>query len=231
MLKTVEARFKAEQPSAIKIRWDGARGEIDRDIAGDIAKARAVRKLVGDGFLWRSTPTTATRSARRSGSGGCSRSSAIIWFEEPVEYYHPKAMGEVAQRLDITVSAGEQSYTLQSVATLIECGVRMVQPDIVKMGGVTGLMQCAAPLPRPRRRVRAAPDPARDRQRRQPARALDRHAGDQARRARRRLGARRQHLRQRPQARRRMPGRAGGTGAWPRGRRNDAGAPAFDVKG
>ena len=53
-------------------------------------------------------------------------------------------MGEVAQRLDITVSAGEQSYTLQSVAALIESGVRMLQPDIVKMGGVTGLMQCAA---------------------------------------------------------------------------------------
>src|SRR5918994_41174 len=67
-----------------------------------------------------------------------------VWFEEPVEYYHPKAMGEVAQRLDITVSAGEQSYTLQSVAALIDSGVRMVQPDIVKMGGITGLMQCAA---------------------------------------------------------------------------------------
>src|SRR6185369_16706327 len=50
VLRTVEARFKAEQPSAIKIRWDGTRGEIDRDIAGDIAKARAVRKLVGDDF-------------------------------------------------------------------------------------------------------------------------------------------------------------------------------------
>jgi L-alanine-DL-glutamate epimerase-like enolase superfamily enzyme len=30
------------------------------------------------------------------------------------------------------------------VAALIDSGVRMVQPDIVKMGGVTGLMQCAA---------------------------------------------------------------------------------------
>jgi len=50
VVKAVEARLKAEQPSAIKIRWDGARGEIDRDIAGDIAKARAVRRLVGDDF-------------------------------------------------------------------------------------------------------------------------------------------------------------------------------------
>src|SRR5215475_13119704 len=42
------------------------------------------------------------------------------------------------------VSAGEQSYTLHSLAALIDSGVRMVRPDIVKRGGVTGLMQCAA---------------------------------------------------------------------------------------
>jgi hypothetical protein len=65
-------------------------------------------------------------------------------FEEPVQHYHVRAMGEVARALDITVSAGEQTYTLQGVADLIAAGVRMVQPDIVKMGGITGLMQCAA---------------------------------------------------------------------------------------
>ena len=144
VLRTVEARLKAEQPSAIKIRWDGTRGEIDRDIAGDIAKARAVRKLVGDGF------PLAFDANNRYSVGAAIRVGRVLeelgfaWFEEPVESYHVKAMGEVAQRLDITVSAGEQSYTLQSVAALIESGVRMVQPDIVKMGGVTGLMQCAA---------------------------------------------------------------------------------------
>jgi L-alanine-DL-glutamate epimerase-like enolase superfamily enzyme len=53
-------------------------------------------------------------------------------------------MGEVARALDITVSAGEQTYTPAGVADLIEAGVRMVQPDIVKMGGITGLLRCAA---------------------------------------------------------------------------------------
>ena len=66
------------------------------------------------------------------------------WFEEPVQHYHVKAMGEVAQKLDITVSAGEQTYTLSGLADLIAAGVRMVQPDIVKMGGITGLIRCAA---------------------------------------------------------------------------------------
>ena len=42
------------------------------------------------------------------------------------------------------VSAGEQTYTLSGLADVILAGVRMVQPDIVKMGGITGLMRCAA---------------------------------------------------------------------------------------
>src|SRR5437868_1253387 len=66
------------------------------------------------------------------------------WLEEPVQHYHVKAMGELAHRLDITVSAGEQTYTLAGLADLIAAGVRMVQPDIVKMGGITGLMRCVA---------------------------------------------------------------------------------------
>src|SRR5262249_58438430 len=83
-------------------------------------------------------------------TGGAIRVGRVLeelgywWFEEPVQHYHVKAMGEVARKLDITVSAGEQTYTLAGLTDLIAAGVRMVQPDIVKMGGITGMMQCAA---------------------------------------------------------------------------------------
>ena len=50
VVRMVEARWQAETPAAIKIRWDGDRTRQDHDIAGDIAKAKAVRKLVGDDF-------------------------------------------------------------------------------------------------------------------------------------------------------------------------------------
>ena len=144
ILRAVEARWKAEKPAAIKIRWDGDRSRQDFDIPGDIAKAKAVRKLVGDGF-----PLAFDANNQYSVGGAIRVGRALeelgyIWFEEPVQHYHVRAMGEVAERLDITVSAGEQSYTLQAVTDLINAGVRMVQPDIVKMGGITGLMQCAA---------------------------------------------------------------------------------------
>jgi L-alanine-DL-glutamate epimerase-like enolase superfamily enzyme len=144
VVRTVEARLRAETPPAIKIRWDGDRTRQDHDIAGDIAKAKAVRKLVGEGF-----PLAFDANNQYSVGGAIRVGRALeelgyLWFEEPVQHYNVRAMGEVAQRLDITVSAAEQSYTTQAIVDMISAGVRMVQPDIVKMGGITGLMQCAA---------------------------------------------------------------------------------------
>jgi L-alanine-DL-glutamate epimerase-like enolase superfamily enzyme len=143
-VRVVEARWRAERPAAIKIRRDGDRSKLDLDIPGDIAKARAVRKLVGDDFplAWDANNGYSVGGAIRVGRA--LEELGYVWFEEPVQHYDVRGMGEVAQRLDITVSAAEQTYTLQALVDIIHAGVRMVQPDIVKMGGITGLMQCAA---------------------------------------------------------------------------------------
>jgi L-alanine-DL-glutamate epimerase-like enolase superfamily enzyme len=144
VVRVVEARLGAEHPAAVKIRWDGDRTRLDRDIPGDIAKATAVRALVGDSYPLAFDANNGYSVGGAIRVGRALEALGYIWFEEPVQHYHVAAMGEVAQRLDITVSAGEQTYTLQGVADLIAAGVRMVQPDIVKMGGITGLMACAA---------------------------------------------------------------------------------------
>jgi len=143
VLRVVEQRLK-DNPAAVKIRFDNDRTRLDGDIPGDIAKARAVRKLVGDGFPLAFDANNGYSTGGAIRVGRALEELGYWWFEEPVQHYHVKAMGEVAQRLDITVSAGEQTYTLAGVADLIMAGVRMVQPDIVKMGGITGLQRCAA---------------------------------------------------------------------------------------
>src|SRR5437762_7617768 len=139
----VEARL-TDKPAAAKIRFDADRTRLDSDIPGDIAKARAVRRLVGDGvpLAFDADNVYSTGGAIRVGRA--LEELGFWWFEEPVQHYHAKAMGEVARRLDITVSAGEQTYTLSGLADLIAAGVRMLQPDIVKMGGITGMIRCAA---------------------------------------------------------------------------------------
>jgi L-alanine-DL-glutamate epimerase-like enolase superfamily enzyme len=103
-----------------------------------------VRKLVGDGFPLAFDANNGYTTGGAIRVGRALEELGYWWFEEPVQHYHPKAMGEVARALDITVSAGEQTYTLAGLADLIDAGVRMVQPDIVKMGGITGLMRCSA---------------------------------------------------------------------------------------
>jgi L-alanine-DL-glutamate epimerase-like enolase superfamily enzyme len=143
VLRVVETRLK-DHPAAVKIRFDNDRTRPDKDIAGDIAKARAVRRLVGDGFPLAFDANNGYSLGGAIRVGRALEELGYWWFEEPVQHYHVKAMGEVARRLDITVSAGEQTYTLAALADLIDAGVRMVQPDIVKMGGVTGLLRCAA---------------------------------------------------------------------------------------
>jgi L-alanine-DL-glutamate epimerase-like enolase superfamily enzyme len=143
VLRAVERRLQ-DKPAAVKIRFDNDRTRLDTDIPGDIAKARAVRKLVGDGFPLAFDANNGYTAGGAIRVGRALEELGYWWFEEPVQHYHLKALGEVARALDVTVSAGEQTYTLAAVADLIDAGVRMVQPDIVKMGGITGLMRCAA---------------------------------------------------------------------------------------
>jgi L-alanine-DL-glutamate epimerase-like enolase superfamily enzyme len=143
VLRVVETRLK-DNPAAVKIRFDNNRTKPDLDIPGDIAKARAVRRLVGDGLPLAFDANNGYSTGGAIRVGRALEELGYWWFEEPVQHYHVKAMGEVAQKLDITVSAGEQTYTLSGLADLISAGLRMVQPDIVKMGGITGLMRCAA---------------------------------------------------------------------------------------
>lgn len=131
-------------PALIKIRFDGDRTLRDADIPGDIAKARAVRKLVGEDFPLAFDPNNGYSVQGAIRVGRVLEELGYAWFEEPVQHYHTESFAKVAAALDIAVAAGEQEYTLQGVQRLIEAGVDIVQPDIVKTGGFTGLLDMAA---------------------------------------------------------------------------------------
>ena len=141
--RVVEQRLELG-PSQVKIRFDADKTARDVDLAGDIAKARAVRNLVGDGFplAFDSNNGYSVQGAIRVGRA--LEELGYVWFEEPVQHYHVESFAKVADALDIAVSAGEQEYTLQGIKRLIEAGVDIVQPDIVKTGGFTGLGDMAA---------------------------------------------------------------------------------------
>lgn len=130
--------------TAIKIRMDwGYRTDVDPD--KDWAMFRECKKLTGDavplsfdannGY----SPSTAIIQGRRFESLG------IYHFEEPVMVDDYAGYAEVARALDVPVSAGEHEYTRWQFRDLIERGqVDIIQPDIIKCGGISEIRKIAA---------------------------------------------------------------------------------------
>ena len=180
VLRIVEARL-TDKPAAIKIRFDNDRVDLDSEIPDHLAKARAVRKLVGDDF------PLAFDANNGYTPGGAMRVGRVLeelgywWFEEPVQHYHVRATGEVARetldhrfrrRAELYPGRGGRSHPRR------------------RADGAAGHRQDGrhhrdAPLrrarPGARRGVRAAPDAADDRPHGEPP--YRRHAAsrDQAR--------------------------------------------------
>ncbi len=132
------------QPALVKIRFDGDKTQRDTDLAGDIEKARAVRNLVGADFplAFDANNTYSVTGALRVGR--VLEELGYSWFEEPVAHLHTRSFEQLAGKLDIPIAAGEQEYTLRGIQTLIDAGVAILQPDIVKTGGFTGMSDMAA---------------------------------------------------------------------------------------
>lgn len=129
--------------TAIKIRMDwGYHRDVDPE--KDWAMFQECKKLTGDavplsfdancGY----SPTTAISQGRRFESLG-------IWhFEEPVAPYDYAGIAQVADALDVPISAGEHEYTRWQFRDLIEqARVDIIQPDVVKCGGISEMKRIA----------------------------------------------------------------------------------------
>ena len=106
---------------------------------------REMRMLVGDDFGIlvdvnnAYLPHTAIKIARRLESYG-------VWhFEEPIPAYDYDGLAALAAAVDIPIAAGEQEYQRWQFRDLILQGrVDILQPDVVKCGGITEFKKIAA---------------------------------------------------------------------------------------
>ena len=68
----------------------------------------------------------------------------LTWFEEPLWHDDIAGHAELAKRIDIPIALGELLYHDDQFKTFIDTGgVHYVQPDIVRIGGVTGWTKVA----------------------------------------------------------------------------------------
>ena len=122
--------------TAVKLGW----GPLGRDSRQDVALAAAAKEAGGDGVEimidsglgYVADAKRAIEVAREYEQLG------IYWLEEPFEPDEYEAYAELADTVDIRVTAGEQDATRWGFRELIErAHVDLVQPDVTRCGGIT----------------------------------------------------------------------------------------------
>lgn len=131
VLKNIDAALK-RGIGGIKIKV----GHPDFSI--DLARVKAVRKHLGDGFplmvdanqQWERT--TAMRRCHRL------EELDLTWIEEPLDAHDAEGHAALARALDTPIATGEMLTSFEEHARLIEAGASdYVQPDAPRVGGVT----------------------------------------------------------------------------------------------
>jgi L-alanine-DL-glutamate epimerase-like enolase superfamily enzyme len=132
------ARYLKRGFQAVKIKIGG---DEDRDVE----RVQAVRRIIGPqrklmvDANQALTLEKAVRLARRL------EDCCISWLEEPFPKHDVESFLQLAQKTDIPLAAGEREFGVQPFRRLISSrAVSVVQPDLLRVGGVTGWRQVAA---------------------------------------------------------------------------------------
>lgn len=134
--------LKEQRFTAVKLGW----GPLGKDAKHDVALAAAAKDAAGpdceimidSGLGYVADAKRAIDVAREYEQIG------IYWMEEPFEPDEYEAYAELADTVDLRVTAGEQDATWWGFRELIDrAHVDLVQPDVTRCGGITETLRIA----------------------------------------------------------------------------------------
>jgi mandelate racemase len=133
------ARFRDAGYTAYKLRAGSG------DWRADVERVRRVRELVGPRMTmmldvnqaW--DVTTAIRAAQAL------EPLELRWLEEPVDAEDFEGLAAVRRKARIPIAAGETVYGVAPFDAMVRAGsVDVLQPDMMRCGGITGFLEIAA---------------------------------------------------------------------------------------
>ncbi len=143
MVKRVES-YLDQGFKAIKIRMDWGAMRQDVDPKKDYEMFKAVKELIGDDIPLSFDANNGYSVSTAIAQGRKFEQIGIYHYEEPVAQYDYAGIAEVANALDVPVSAGEHEYNRWQFRDLIEqAKVDIIQPDVVKCGGISEMSKIA----------------------------------------------------------------------------------------
>jgi L-alanine-DL-glutamate epimerase-like enolase superfamily enzyme len=134
-------KFARQGYTAIKFGWGpfGQEEGLDRDhaMAAREGMGPKVDLLIDVGCCW--DWRTAVRREE------VLRPAQPYWIEEPLARDDVKGYGRLTERSQTRIAAGEQEAALEGFDRLIrEGGIDIVQPDVTRCGGLTGILRVCA---------------------------------------------------------------------------------------
>lgn len=128
-------RWTGEGFTAVKFGW----GPLGASEKGDLELVEHARRGVGDeaelmidaGLVY--DAATAIKRAHQFAQFN------PYWLEEPLHPDNYDGYAKVAANSPIRIAAGEQEVTLEGFQKLVDCGLDVLQPDIARVGGPTGM--------------------------------------------------------------------------------------------
>jgi L-alanine-DL-glutamate epimerase-like enolase superfamily enzyme len=114
------------------------------DLFRDLERVEAVRKAVGPRIKLMVDANGKWDLPTAIHVGRKFKEYDVHWFEEPLWYDDLQGHAALAQKIETPIALGEQLYRLDDFRNFIEMGaVQFVQPDAVRLAGVTEWWQVA----------------------------------------------------------------------------------------
>jgi len=114
------------------------------DLASDVARVGAVRKLLGEDFP---LMVDANQQWDRQKATRACRALEVFdltWIEEPLDAHDFEGHGMLAERFDTAIATGEMLTSFDEHAQLILAGPDFIQPDAPRVGGITPFLRIMA---------------------------------------------------------------------------------------
>jgi L-alanine-DL-glutamate epimerase-like enolase superfamily enzyme len=127
----------------VKQGWKSVKVKVGQGLEGDFAACESIRKAVGRDIILTADANSAYNVAQATLLGRKLEELDFRWFEEPVPPDDLEGYRMLATKLDIPLASGESEFSLYGFKQLIESGVRIIQPDESRCGGITGARKVA----------------------------------------------------------------------------------------
>jgi L-alanine-DL-glutamate epimerase-like enolase superfamily enzyme len=117
----------------------GVKLKIGGDEDRDVERVRAVRRAVGSKCKLMVDANQALKLEQAIRLARRLEDCRLDWFEEPFPKHDAESYVQLAKHTEIPLAAGEREFGVQPFRRLIASrAISVVQPDLLRVGGVTG---------------------------------------------------------------------------------------------